>query len=91
MEERDGGDMRAWILSLVLALTWGGVWSGCSAEPTKSQYVSAVVRAECAGLRGTEAQGCRVAVIKRFSKVPLEEMKAKYPAPAPPDRPSCSL
>ncbi len=74
---------------VILAIVFG--FGGCQSEPTKSQYVSAVVRQECAGLRGTEAQSCRIAVIKRFADVPLSEMKAQYPPPDPPDRPSCSL
>ena len=74
---------------LALAVLFG--FGGCQGEPTKSQYVSAQVRAECPGLRGTEAQACRIAVIKKYANVPLEEMKSQFPPPEPPARPSCSL
>lgn len=74
---------------LVLGVFFG--FGGCHGEPTKSQYVSAVVRQECGTLRGTDAQSCRIGVVKRFSDVPFEQMKAEYPPPPPPSRPSCSL
>lgn len=44
----------------------------CTAEPTKSQYVSAVVTEECAEFTGTEKQSCRIEVIKRFTRVSFE-------------------
>ncbi len=77
----------------IACVIFGVVFSsgGCHGEPTKSQYVSAVVRQECAGMRGMPAQACRVRVIKRFADVPLSEMQAQYPPPEPPLRPSCSL
>ena len=52
-------------------------WGGCSAEPTKSQYVSSVVAVECAEGNGSERRECRIEVIKRFLDVSLEEMKAQ--------------
>ncbi len=76
-----------WVACLLL----GWVWGGCESEPTKSQWVSSVVRKECAGLKGTEAQRCRIIVIKRFANVSIEEMKQQYPEPEPPDGPSWSL
>ncbi|MCH7866875.1 MAG: hypothetical protein IH881_04215 [Myxococcales bacterium] len=79
--------VRAWLASLILMLAWGG----CSAEPTKSQYVSSVVAVECAEGNGSERRECRIEVIKRFLDVSLEEMKAQYPKPDPPLRPGCSL
>lgn len=86
-------DVRATVRGVIACVIFGVAFSfgGCQGEPTKSQYVSAVVREECGGMRGIPAQACRIAVIKRFADVPLEEMKAQYPPPAPPDRPSCSL
>jgi hypothetical protein len=74
-------------MSLTLMLAWGG----CAAEPTKSQYVSAVVTQECSKFVGSERRECRIEVIKRFIDVSLEEMKANYPEPEPPSRPGCAL
>ena len=82
-----GSPLKPATLCLVLASAWGG----CTAEPTKSQYVSSVVNRECSHLTGTKNQKCRIEVIKRFSGVSLEEMKANYPVPEPADRPSCAL
>lgn len=73
----------------MLAIFFGP--GGCQSEPTKSQYVSARVREECVGLSGNDARTCRIEVIKRFSSVSLAEMKAQFPPPEKPDRPSCSL
>lgn len=78
---------KPWLASLSLILVWGG----CTAEPTKSQYVSSIVQRECAEGNGTERRECRIEVIKRYLDVSLEELRAQYPKPAPPTRPSCSL
>lgn len=78
---------KSWVMSLTLMLAWGG----CAAEPTKSQYVGAVVTQECSGFVGSERRECRLEVIKRFLDVSFEEMKANYPEPESPSRPSCSL
>ena len=78
---------KPWLANLVLVSIWGG----CTAEPTKSQYVSSIVQRECAEGTGSERRECRIEVIKRFLDVSLEEMKAQFPEPEPPIRPSCSL
>ncbi len=87
------GAGRSAVPGAIACVILGVVFSfgGCHGEPTKSQYVSAVVRQECGGMRGMPAQACRVGVIKRFADVPLSEMQAQYPPPEPPVRPSCSL
>ena len=64
-------------------------WSGCSYEPTKSQYVSAIVQENCSEYSGTDKQSCRIWIIKKYTRVSLEEMKAEFPEPEPPGRPGC--
>ncbi len=90
--------VRVWTLletkaarALFVTVLLGVFWGGCEGERTKSQYVGAVVSQECAALSGDERRACRLAVIKRFVDVPLEQMRADYPEPPAPDRPSCSL
>lgn len=78
-------NFKAIAIGLLLVIAW----SGCSYEPTKSQYVSSIVQRECAEYTGTDKQSCRISIIKKFTRVSLEEMKATYPKPEPPDRPGC--
>lgn len=69
-----------------------GALASCERKPSKSDYVSARVRALCADEETTEAlQACRLAVIQQLQDVPFEELKERYPPPAPRSRPSCSL
>ncbi len=76
---------RRWLsVSVLLSLPWG-----CEYTPTKSQYVSAVVREKCADAESK--QDCRIAVIKSFSALSLEQIQEMYPPPEKPVRPSCSL
>ncbi len=65
--------------------------ASCEREPTKSDYVSARVTEVCAGRKGEALQLCRLAIIKRFKDVPLEEMQARYPKPEPRQRPACGF
>jgi len=91
---RFGGDAaRAGRVALVLVWLIAG-WPACDYHPTKSEYVSAVVRRECPPeeAKDTQAlQACRLEVIKRFTDVPLEQMERLYPPPEPRPRPSCWL
>jgi hypothetical protein len=79
--------VKAGLVAIAFAL--GAI--ACSAEPTKSQYVSAVVTQECAEFTNTAKQSCRIEVIKRFTRVSFEEMKAMYPKPEPTARPGLAL
>ncbi|MBY0400817.1 hypothetical protein K2X89_11005 [Myxococcota bacterium] len=73
-------------LALVVAL---GLAS-CERTATKADYVDARVAAECAERSGESFTLCRLEVIKRYMKVPLDEMQAQFPAPQPDDRMGCS-
>ena len=78
--------MPVWsAIGILLAL------ASCEREPSKSDYVSARVTVMCAGEQSQLLQACRIAVIKQFSKVSLEELQQRYPKPEPRQRPACSL
>ncbi len=86
---RVGGRTRHGIVAATLCGL--AVLASCERTPSKSDYVSARVREICAGQQGEAAQSCRIAVIKQFTDVSLEEMQRRYPEPEPRDRPSCGL
>ena len=67
------------------------VLASCERTPSKSDYVSAQVTALCEGQTGNELRACRIAVIKQFQDVPLEEMQRRFPPPEPRPRPSCGF
>jgi len=77
---------RAWVAVLTLF-----VLASCERVPSKSDYVSARVTEMCKGQTSEELQACRLAVIREFSSVSLEEMQRRYPAPEPRMRPSCGF
>ena len=62
----------------------------CERPASKSDYVSARVSEMCQGDSRDELQTCRIAVIKQFKDVPLEELRRRYPEPEPRPRPSCA-
>ena len=67
------------------------VLASCERTPSKSDYVSAQVTALCEGQTGNELRACRIAVIKQFQDMPLEEMQRRFPPPEPRPRPSCGF
>ena len=58
---------------------------------SKADYDSAQVAELCAGLVSNALCECRLAVIKKFTDTPFEEMRERFPPPSPSRRPSCSL
>lgn len=91
--DRVGGSVRPrrvpraiWLGALAIALL-----GSCERTPTKSDYVSARVSELCEGQESDALRACRIAVIKQFADVPLEELQRRYPKPEPRPRPSCGL
>ncbi len=80
------GAGRVWFVVLASV-----VLASCERTPSKSDYVSAQVTAMYQGQSSDDLQACRLAVIRQFSNVPLEDMKRRSPEPEPRFRPSCSL
>ncbi|MCR9097314.1 MAG: hypothetical protein NXI30_24105 [bacterium] len=78
-------------LGVVGFLAIAVVLASCERTPSKSDYVSAQVTALCEGQIGNELRACRIAVIKQFQDMPLEEMKRRFPPPEPRSRPSCGF
>lgn len=83
---RPQGAMRVAIAVWLLVVA-----ASCERTPSKSDYVSARVTEMCGDLKGSEAQACRIAVIKEFVNVPFEEMVRRFPKPEPRRRPSCAF
>ncbi len=80
-------NMRRWIALLIGVVV--SAWVGCDSEPNKTHYITAEVRRVCPA--SDDPKRCRLDVMKRMVDVPLEELRAKYPEPERPSRPSCSL
>ena len=77
-------------LRVVIAVLAFLALASCERTPSKSDYVSAQVTVLCEGQKGNELRACRIAVIKQFSNVPLEEMQQRFPKPEPRSRPGCN-
>lgn len=78
--------IRVWIATLaILAL------ASCERTASKSDYVSARVAELCQGEANEDPQACRLAVIKQFLPMSLEELKRRYPKPELQNRPSCGF
>lgn len=78
-----------WTPKVWLTLIAIVVLASCERVPSKSDYVSARVTEMCKGRSGDELRACRIAVIKQFTDMPLEEMQRRFPKPEPRARPSC--
>lgn len=66
------------------------VFASCEREPTKSDYIDARVKVECAGQTGEAFRSCRLEVIKKYMRVPLEELQSQFPPPAVGGRTGCA-
>jgi hypothetical protein len=65
------------------------VAASCERTPTKSDYIDARVRAECGDRTGEAFRLCRLEVIKKYMRVPLEELQAQFPPPKVEGRMGC--
>ena len=61
-------------------------WDGCSYEPTEFQYVGSIVQREQAEYTVADKQICRISIIKKLTRVFLEEMKPNSPLLEPSGR-----
>lgn len=74
--------------SMLLALA-ACVVASCERTPTKSDYIDARVQVECAGRSGEAFRLCRLEVIKKYMRVPLEALQAQFPPPEVEGRMGC--
>lgn len=74
------------VVGLALAALVG---ASCERTPTKSDYIDARVQVECGGRTGEAFRLCRLEVIKKYMRVPLEELQAQFPPPKVEGRMGC--
>lgn len=77
--------------AVAIFLLGGLLLASCERTPSKSDYVSAQVATLCEGQSGDGLRACRIAVIKQFKDMPLEEMQRRFQPPEARPRPSCGL
>ncbi|MEZ4334578.1 MAG: hypothetical protein R3F35_22715 [Myxococcota bacterium] len=83
---RSPGASPGFVVGLGLAAL---IVASCERTPTKSDYIDARVQVECADRTGEAFRLCRLDVIKKYMRVPLESLQAQFPPPKVEGRMGC--
>ena len=82
-----GISFKTWTTGTLCLASCTFAWDRCSYESTELHYVGSIVQREQAEYTVADKQICRISIIKKLTRVFLEEMKPSYPLLEPSGRP----